>query len=86
MARDVKPLVQSLDVLSVDLKEPTLLEKSRVIPVWSRVELWATFFRHTVRGQGGQAVGPVSRHSIVGLERTHELEKSRGIRVLWSVN
>ena len=20
-------------------------------PAWSRVELWATFFRHTVRGQ-----------------------------------
>ena len=22
------------------------------IPAWSRVELWETFFRHTVRGQG----------------------------------
>ena len=21
-------------------------------PAWSRVELWVTFFRHTVRGQG----------------------------------
>ena len=57
--------------LSGDLKELTLLEKSRVIPVWSRVELWATFFRHTVRGQGRQAIGPVSRRSIDGLKRTH---------------
>ena len=33
-------------------------------PAWSRVELWVTFFRHTVRGQGRSAVGLVSRRSI----------------------
>ena len=29
-----------------------------------RVELWAIFFRHTVRGQGRQAIGLVSISSI----------------------
>ena len=34
-------------------------------------ELWATFFRHTIRGQGHKAVGLVSQCSIGGLKRTH---------------
>ena len=36
-------------------------------PAWSRVELWVTSFRHTVRGEGRKAVGLVSRYSILGL-------------------
>ena len=65
-----------------DLLLPT--RRSRVqSPAWSRVELWAAFFRHTVRGQGGKAVGLVSRRSIGGLKRTHTLvDKSRLMPVL----
>ena len=70
----------------LDLWLPT--RRSRVqAPAWSRVELWVTFFRHTVRGQGRQAVGLVSRRSIGGLKRTHTLvDKSRLMPVLWTVN
>ena len=56
-------------------------------PAWSRVELWVTFFRNTVRGQGRQAVGLVSQCSIGGLKRTHTLvDESRLMSVLWSVD
>ena len=55
-------------------------------PPWSRVELWETFFRHTVRGQGRLAIGLVSQHSIAGLKRNHTLvDKSRLMPVLWTV-
>ena len=50
------------------------------------VELWTTFFRHTVGGQGCQDVGLVSQRSIGGLKRTHTLvDKSRLMPVLWTV-
>ena len=70
----------------LDLWLPT--RRSQVhSPAWSRVELWVTFFRHTIHGQGHQAIGLISRHSIGGLKRTHALvDKSRLMPVLWSVN
>ena len=41
------------EVGTVGNGSPTTNQKSRVqSPAWSRVELWATFFRHTALGQG----------------------------------
>ena len=82
-------LLPAVDRNTLQKALPFLTANQKVlgtVPAWSRVEVWATFSRHTVSGQGQKIVGLVSRRSIKGFKRANTLiDKSRLLPMLSTV-